>query len=154
MTVKAIFKAGILQARTLILASGSLARVGDASDEEEVSLFLLKRSFDDVAFVKTITRKSQFSNLARGWKGGRSGESAAGGSKSQPVRGPKKGGTRKNTRPTVAMETQLTNDDFGDAGATFDFLDFQTQGEEATQDDGPKYDDNLQNTTTVRPFSR
>ena len=91
MTVKAIFKAGILQARTLILASGSLARVGDAS-EEEVSLFLLKRSFDDVAFIKTITRKSQFSNLARGWKGGRSEESAAGGSKSQPVRGPKKGG--------------------------------------------------------------
>lgn len=52
------------------------------------------------------------------------------------------------------METQLTNDDFGDAGATFDFLDFQTQGEEATQDDGPKYDDSLQNTTTVRPFPR
>lgn len=92
MTVKAIFKAGILQARTLILASGSLARVGDASNKEEVSLFLLKRSFDDVAFIKTITRKSQFTNLARGWKGGRSEESAAGGSKSQPVRGPKKGG--------------------------------------------------------------
>ena len=33
------------------------------------------------------------------------------------------------------METQLTNDDdFGDAGASFDFLDFQTQGDEQTQD--------------------
>ena len=136
----------------MILASASLARVGDAS-EEEVSLFLLKRSFDDVAFIKTITRKSEFSNLARGWKGGRSGEQQQG-AKANQFAGQRRGGTRKNTRPTVAMETQLTNDDFGDAGATFDFLDFQTQGEEATQDDGPKYDDNLQNTTTVRPFSR